>query len=96
VRALLALTDSAVEAVRRIVSSTDEDAGGVRVTAEQHGEETRFLLSIAAVPSEDDAVVEEHGARVFLDTRAASLLDHKVLDAHIDQNHVAFEIDDQM
>jgi Fe-S cluster assembly iron-binding protein IscA len=97
VRALLALTDSAVEAVRMIMSSTDEDgAAGVRVRAERNGGQTRFLLSVAAMPAEDDAVVEDHGARVFLDTRAASLLDEKVLDARIDEHQVAFEIDDQM
>src|SRR5262249_14887869 len=96
VRALLALTDSAVEAVRMIMSSTDEDgAAGVRLMAEQDGVETRFLLSISAMPAEDDAVVEEDGARVFLDTRAASLLDEKVLDARIDENRVAFQIEDQ-
>jgi Fe-S cluster assembly iron-binding protein IscA len=96
VRALLALTDSAVEAVKRIVSSSEEDpGGGIRVVAEQDGVETRFQLSIVALPSEDDAVIEEQGARVFLESKAAYLLDDKVLDAHVDQNQVAFKLDDQ-
>jgi hypothetical protein len=34
-------------------------------------------------------VIEEHGARVFLEPEAASLLDDKVLDASIEQRSAA-------
>jgi iron-sulfur cluster assembly protein len=94
---LLALTDNAVEAVKNIVSSSDEDSetGGLRVTAERAGTRPRFQLSIVPLPAEDDEVIEEQGARVFLETEAASLLEDKVLDASVDQNQVAFTINDQ-
>jgi hypothetical protein len=38
---------------------------------------------------------EEQGARVFLEPEAASLLDDKVLDASVEQDHVAFTIAEQ-
>jgi iron-sulfur cluster assembly protein len=47
-------------------------------------------------PAEDDGVIEEAGARVFLDPGAASLLDDKVLDAEVAEGQVAFTIADQI
>ena len=97
VSALLALTDSAVQAVTEIVSSSDEpsETGGLRMVAEQAGTQVNFQLSVVPVPAEDDEVIEEQGARVFLEPDAASLLDDKVLDANLEQNKVAFTIADQ-
>ncbi|HET8606046.1 MAG TPA: iron-sulfur cluster biosynthesis family protein [Gaiellaceae bacterium] len=95
--ALLALTDSAVEAVKNIVASVDDvpETGGLRMHAEREGAQANFTLSVVALPAEDDEVVEEQGARVFLEPQAASLLDDKVLDASVDQSQVAFTIADQ-
>jgi iron-sulfur cluster assembly protein len=97
VSALLALTDNAVEAVKHIVSSSDEasETGGLRLVAEQVGTQTNFELSVVPLPAEDDEVIEEEDARVFLEPEAASLLDNKVLDATFEQNKVAFTIADQ-
>ena len=95
--ALLALTDSAVQAVTHIVASSeaDSDTGGLRLAAARIGDETNLELSVVSVPAEDDEVIEEQGVRVFLEQEAASLLDDKVLDAGIEQNRVAFTIADQ-
>ena len=97
-RALLALTDSAVEAVKSIVSSSDEtsETTGLRMVAERAGTQANFHLSVVALPAEDDEVIDEQGARVFLEPEAASLLDDKVLDADVEQNQVAFTIADQI
>jgi len=97
VSALFALTDSAVQAVTHIVASSeaDSDTGGLRLAAAQTGDETNLELSVVSMPAEDDEVIEEQGARVFLEQEAASLLDDKVLDAGIEQNRVAFTIADQ-
>ena len=65
------------------------------MVAEQAGTQVNFQLSVVPVPAEDDEVIEEHGARVFLEPDAASLLDDKVLDATLEQNKVAFTIADQ-
>ena len=94
--ALLALTDNAVEAVKTIVSSSDGEGSGLRMVAERAGTQANFQLSVVSLPAEDDEVIEERGARVFLEPEAASLLDDKVLDATVEQNQVAFTIADQI
>jgi iron-sulfur cluster assembly protein len=97
VSASLALTDNAVEAVRSIVSSSDNnETSGLRMVAEPAGTQANFQLSVVPLPAEDDEVVEEQGARVFLEPEAASLLDDKVLDASVEQNQVTFTIADQV
>jgi Fe-S cluster assembly iron-binding protein IscA len=98
VSALLTLTDSAVEAVKHIVSSSEEltETGGLRLVAEQTGMQANLELSVVPLPAEDDEVIEEQGARVFLEPEAAALLDDKVLDASVEQNQVAFTIADQI
>ena len=95
--ALLALTDNAVEAVKSIVSSSDEasETGGLRMVAERAGAQANFELSVVPLPAEDDEVIEEQGVRVFLEQEAASLLDDKVLDAKVEQDQVAFTIADK-
>jgi iron-sulfur cluster assembly protein len=97
VSAVLALTDSAVQAVKHIVSSSEEvsETGGLRMVAERAGTQANFQLSVVPLPAEDDEVIEEEGARVFLEPEAASLLDDKVLDASVEQNQVAFTIGEQ-
>ena len=96
--ALLALTDSAVQAVKDIVASSNElsETGGLRLVAEREGVEANLQLSIVPLPAEDDEVIEEQGARVFLEPDAASLLDDKILDASVEQNQIAFAISDQV
>ena len=95
---MLALTDNAVEAVKNIVSSSDEDSetSGLRMVAELAGTQANFQLSVVSLPAEDDEVIEEQGVRVFLEPEAASLLEDKVLDATLEQNQVAFTIADQI
>jgi iron-sulfur cluster assembly protein len=98
VSALLALTDSAVQAVKDIVSSSEQvpETGGLRMVAERAGTQANFQVSVVPSPAEDDEVIEEQGARVFLEPDAASLLDDKVLDASVEQDQVAFTIADQV
>jgi Fe-S cluster assembly iron-binding protein IscA len=98
VSALLALTDNAAQAVKDMVSVSDQvpGTGGLRMVAERAGTQANLQLSIVPLPAEDDEVIEEQGARVFLEPKAASLLDDKVLDATIDRNQVAFTIADQV
>jgi iron-sulfur cluster assembly protein len=97
VGALLALTDNAVEAVKNIVSSADQpsELSGLRMVAERAGADASLEITVARLPAEDDEVIEEQGARIFLEPGAAALLDDKVLDASIQHDHVAFTISDQ-
>jgi iron-sulfur cluster assembly protein len=97
VSALLALTDSAVEAVKNLVSSEDDsDTSGLRLVSERAGAQANFQLSVVPLPAEDDQVIEEQGARIFLEPEAAALLDDKILDASVEQNQIAFTIADQV
>ena len=96
--ALLALTDNAVEAVKRIVASDEATPGtaGLRMVAEPAGAETRFELSVVPLPAEDDEVIDAAGARVFLEPEAASLLDDKILDVRVEEDRVGFMIADRI
>jgi len=64
VSALLALTDSAVQAVKDIVSSSDQipETAGLRMVAERTGTQANVQLSVVPLPAEDDEVIEEQGA----------------------------------
>jgi iron-sulfur cluster assembly protein len=73
--------------VSALLALTDNAVQAVR--------DINFQLSIVPLPAEDDEVIEEHDARVFLEPEAASLLDDKVLDATVESNRVAFTIADQ-
>jgi len=94
---MLALTDSAAEAVRALVEASDETAetGGLRVVADHEGETVSLEFNVVVLPGEDDEVVEEQGARVFLEAKAAALLADKVLDASVDADRIAFMLADQ-
>jgi Fe-S cluster assembly iron-binding protein IscA len=93
---MLELTDAAAEAVRAIVASTDSaETGGLRVVASADGDLVSLEFNVAVIPAEDDEVVEEDGARVFLESMAAMLLEHKQLDASMDGGQIAFILSDQ-
>ena len=94
---MLAISESAAEAIQTIVASSPEipaDAG-LRIVARSEGDEEKLEVTIAAIPAEDDQVVEEHGAHVFLDPEAASYLEDKVLDARAEGHQVGFAILEQ-
>ena len=95
---MLMLTDDAVQAVRDIVSASGDlaETGGLRMVAERSGIQTSVALSVVPLPAEDDEVIEEEGARVFLEPKAAALLEDKVLDISFEEDQVAFTIADQV
>jgi iron-sulfur cluster assembly protein len=94
---MLAMTDSAKDAVRQMVDAQDAPEGsGLRIAAEAtEGPEAALAIDLATEPEAGDMVVEEDGARVFLDEAAASLLDDKVLDATEHDDHVHLIVHDQ-
>ena len=94
---MLAITDTAAEAIKGIVASPQvPDGAGLRITARRESPaEGEFEVSVAAVPAEDDQVIEESGAQVFLEPHAAEALDDKVLDAEIERGEVRFAVGEQ-
>jgi iron-sulfur cluster assembly protein len=90
---VLTLTESATTEIRNLIANNPEvpDEAGVRIATTPDG--TNLSLTLALVPSEDDAVLTEGGARVFLEPTAAELLDDKALHAAVDeQGQVQFAL----
>ncbi len=93
---MLTLTDSAVSAIRTLTSQPDlpQDTGLRIMTQSDQG--AGFQLALAEAPAAGDQVVEEGGARVFVEPTAAAALDDKALDAQVnEQGDLAFRIADQ-
>jgi Fe-S cluster assembly iron-binding protein IscA len=88
---VLTLTDNAATEIRNLITSPEvPDEGGVRIASNPDG---ALTLAITAAPTDGDAVVEDAGARVFLEPHAGELLDDKLLDAGVDpQGNVQFSI----
>jgi iron-sulfur cluster assembly protein len=88
--AMLVLTDKATNVIRSIAERPEyPDTAGLRIAATSGGE--RLSAMPAGNPEAGDQVVENGGARVFLDADAADRLDDQVLDAVMDeQNQVEF------
>ena len=91
---MLTLTDNAKTEIRNLVNHPEvPDQGGVRIASNSEG---ALTLAVASGPVEGDQVVEEAGARVFLEQDAGALLDDKLLDAAVDpEGNLQFAIGEQ-
>ncbi|MDO9454820.1 Fe-S cluster assembly protein HesB [Nocardioides sp.] len=89
---MLTLTENASTIVRDITTQPGyPDSAGLRITTD--GDPSSFAIAPAEAAEPQDHVVEQAGATVFLDERAAELLDDKVLDAAVDdQGQVEFAL----
>ena len=96
---MLAISEDAATAIRRIVGATGVPAGaGLRITREvitdESGEpRTDLRLSVVAGPQEGEEVLADE--RVFIDPDAAELLDVTLLDADVLGEDVQFSLDVQ-
>jgi iron-sulfur cluster assembly protein len=79
---MLTLTENACSIVKRYTDhpETPEEAG-LRITSNG---DTQLAVTTADEPAAGDQLVEQDGARVYLDPDAAVQLDDKVLDAGVD------------
>jgi len=88
---VLTLTPAAAEVVRTLVEQSPAPDSGLRIAA---GAETAdgvpLEISIVPEPEPADERVEQAGATVYLDAGAAELLDDKMLDAQVAEDHVTF------
>jgi len=91
---VLTLTDTAATEIRSIVTHPQvPDDAGVRITGEPDG---ALTLALVEAPQGGDAVLEESGARVFLDPNADQLLTDKTLDATTDpEGNLQFSVAEQ-
>lgn len=84
---MLTLTDNAQYAIRTLVAPADEASeAGVRIasTTGDNGAPPELSLEVVASPAPGDQVVDEAGARVFLDAAAAEMLAEETLDVQVD------------
>jgi len=89
---VLHLTPTAAEVVRSLVEQSEApDSGGLRIAASDTSVEgVELELSLVGEPEALDETVEQEGATVYLDPGAAELLDDKLLDAQVADDHVTF------
>jgi iron-sulfur cluster assembly protein len=79
---MLVLSENASSAIRDLVDRPElPDVSGVRIAV---AESNQLGITAAGMPAAGDQVVEDHGARVFLEPAAAAMLDDKVLDVTVD------------
>lgn len=77
---MLTLTENAGTVVSDLVArASDTDTAGLRI---QQGD-NRFDIAIADAPAPSEVVVEQEGARVFMDAPVAQVLDEMMLDAAV-------------
>jgi iron-sulfur cluster assembly protein len=82
---MLTLTTEAAAEIRSIVDQPDvPDGGGLRIANDASA--GSLTLSLAAEPAVEDRVLDDSGARVFLDPQAAQILDDKTLDVTADSD----------
>lgn len=94
---VLAISHEAAEVIKVIVTSSQvSEQGGIRVWVDSVDDTTAQLeLGLADRPEPGDALIQEEGAKVFVDENAARFLDDKLLDARVEGEGVAFAILDQ-
>jgi iron-sulfur cluster assembly protein len=92
---LLTLTDRAAETIRTLTSQPGIPADtGLRMSL-QDSDAGTLALSLEG-PQPDDAVIEDSGARVFVQRDAAAIVDDRELDAQLDeQGRASFMLGNQ-
>jgi len=75
---MLAITDTAAEAIRSLTTDAELPDGGLRIAAPDPDE--GLELSLAGRPDAEDVVLAGEGVAVFLEPLAAEVLDDKILD----------------
>jgi iron-sulfur cluster assembly protein len=82
---MLTLTENAADIVKQIADQVPDGEGpGIRISSAAPDADGGLTLTAAPAPEPGDQVVDEAGARIFLDAAAASVLDDKVLDAAVE------------
>lgn len=94
---MLTLTPTAAEVVRTLVDqSPAPQSGGLRIAAstDAAGQSVELELALVEEPEALDETIEQEGATVYLDPEAAELLEDKLLDAQVAEDHVTFMLRD--
>jgi iron-sulfur cluster assembly protein len=93
---MLTLTHNASAVIKDLTDhSVVAEDGGLRISTSPDND-TSLTVNVTPAPEPDDQIVENAGARVFLEGHAAEVLADKVLDAELDDDgKVRFAVTDQ-
>ncbi|MFE9691500.1 HesB/IscA family protein [Micromonospora sp. NPDC005806] len=84
---MLTMTDNAVLVIRDLATQQDVgDAGGLRIAADTQA--GSLSIELVPQPAQGDQVVDNEGARIFLDADAAELLNDTSVDAVVDDEGI--------
>ena len=84
---MLVLTDNATAVIRALGDRPElPDGAGLRITSADEPEAQGLRVMPATNPDVGDEVMENAGARVFLDPGAALVLEDKILDARVEED----------
>ncbi|MFC8614903.1 HesB/IscA family protein [Micromonospora purpureochromogenes] len=84
---MLTMTDNAVLVIRDLALQQDvAQDGGLRIAADTDA--GSLTIELVPEPAQGDKVVDNQGARIFLDPDAAELLEDTSVDAVVDDEGV--------
>ncbi|HTW13343.1 MAG TPA: iron-sulfur cluster biosynthesis family protein [Solirubrobacteraceae bacterium] len=87
---MLTLSPSAIEAVDSLLQSPQvPDDAGLRIRS---AGEAQLTIEVVPEPAPGDQVIEDGGARVFVESAAAPMLDNAELDARTEGDQIAFAL----
>ncbi|WP_142847669.1 iron-sulfur cluster assembly accessory protein [Telmatospirillum sp. J64-1] len=73
---MIALTDSAVEAIRRVISNAEDAVAGLRIMVQSGGcSGLTYQMGLESAPQDGDAVIECGGITVFVDSESQALIE---------------------
>jgi Fe-S cluster assembly iron-binding protein IscA len=98
---VLTLTNDATEAIERILMAPGvPDGAGLRIAPAAIETDSavpagHLQLAVTVEPDRGDQVIEEAGARVFVEDTVAPYLEDKLLDAEVIDEEVRFTLGDE-
>lgn len=100
---MLTLTHDATQAIEQILEHPGLPEGaGVRISATHEESDNgaapdpiALQMAVAGEPASDDQVIEDAGARVFVQDTLSDALSDKELDAAVEGERVEFRLADQ-
>lgn len=68
---MINLTDSAINAVRNAITTSDKPVDGLRIMVEAGGcAGFKYMMGLAEEAKPDDTVIEHNGVKVFVDNKS--------------------------
>ncbi|HEY3946683.1 MAG TPA: HesB/YadR/YfhF-family protein [Solirubrobacteraceae bacterium] len=99
---MLTLTPDATQAIDQLLEAPEIPEGaGIRIASSAAASDSGapspgdLKLTVAEEPETSDEVIDQAGARVFLEQTVAEFLDDKLLDADIVDEGVRFKLGDR-